>query len=204
MPDGTVYVIDDDADVRTSMRRLFATAGLSVETFRSAREFLAAPELQGPCCVLTDILMPEMDGLDLQDLLAARDARMPVIIITAHADVPRTLRAMKRGAVDLVQKPVDPKVILDIVQRAIDRDRERRRAHSEAESLLRRVRMLTPREREVVDFVIEGHTSPEIAAKLGVSVKTIHAHRSNAMKKVGASSAAQLAQLVMKSRATPP
>jgi FixJ family two-component response regulator len=203
MPDGTVYVIDDDADVRSSMRRLFTIAGLSVQTFRSAREFLDAPELRGPCCVLTDILMPEMDGLDLQDILATRDNHVPVIIITAHADVPRTLRAMKRGAVDLVQKPVDPTVILETVQRAIERDRERRRAQSEGESLQRRARTLTSRELEVVDLVIEGHTSPEIAAKLGVSVKTIHAHRSNAMKKMGASSAAQLAQLVTKSR-TPP
>jgi RNA polymerase sigma factor (sigma-70 family) len=200
MADPTVFVVDDDAGVRNSMRRLISSVGLHVETFRSAHEFLRAYDPQAPGCAVMDVRMPEMSGLEVQERLAEADYSIPIIFVTGHADVPMAVRSIKAGAVDFIEKPYRPQSLLDGIQHALTLDEHRRREWQESTEIRSRLSRLTPREREVLDLVVDGRTSKEIAQRLGLSPKTVHVHRSEVMLKMKAGSVAELARLVVTAR----
>lgn len=194
----TVFVVDDNPDVRTSVRRLMQSDGLAVETYASADEFLAAFDPARPGCLLLDVRLRGANGLDLQDELRRRAAQLPIIVITAYANVPTSVRALKSGAVDFLQKPVSSKVLLERVRAAIDHDRAARAAAAESAAIEHRLGRLTPRERQVMKLLAEGRTSKEIAVLLNVSTRTIEAHRHMLLSKMEVSTAAQLVGLVMR------
>jgi FixJ family two-component response regulator len=193
-----VYVVDDDPSVRVAMERLLKSVGLSVKTFASAREFLdqATPEWSG--CLIVDLRMPGMGGLDLQDQLSARQVSLPVIFLTGYGTVLASVRAMKAGAVDFLEKPVDDQRLLDAVQEALERDREARRNQAEMQALDQRLAILTPREYEVFTFIISGRLNRQVAAALGTTEKTIKVHRARIMKKLECASLAELVRLAEK------
>jgi FixJ family two-component response regulator len=188
----TVFVVDDDPSVRGSLGRLFKSVGLMVELFTSAREFLDRRPAYGPACLVLDVRMPELSGLDLQAELARVGVAIPIILITAHGNVPMSVRAMKAGAADFLEKPVDEQELLDAVNRALERDRQTRQGQAEVAGLRSRLESLTPREREVLAYVVVGRLNKQIAADLGVSEKTIKVHRARVMEKMKVSSLAEL------------
>lgn len=190
-----VYVVDDDASVRTAIGRLLRSVGLEIQVFASATEFLAFARPDRPSCVVLDVRMPRLSGLDLQQELAASGAALPVIFVTGHADVPMSVRAMKAGAVDFLPKPFHDQDLLDAVQRAIATDRERRLRESDLAAVRRVYETLTPREREVLSHVVSGALNKQIAGALGTSEKTIKVHRARIMDKMGAESLADLVRL---------
>jgi FixJ family two-component response regulator len=193
-----VYVVDDDPSVRVAMERLLKSVGLTVKTFASAREFLdqATPEWSG--CLIADLRMPVMGGLDLQDQLSARQVSLPVIFLTGYGTVPASVRAMKAGAVDFLEKPVDDQRLLDVVHEALERDREARLNQAEMQALDQRLSALTPRENEVLTFIISGRLNKQAAAELGTTEKTIKVHRARIMEKLQCSSLAELVRLAEK------
>jgi FixJ family two-component response regulator len=193
-----VYVVDDDPSVRVAMERLLKSVGLTVKTFASAREFLdqATPEWSG--CLIADLRMPVMGGLDLQDQLSARQVSLPVIFLTGYGTVPASVRAMKAGAVDFLEKPVDDQRLLDAVHEALERDREARLNQAEMQALDQRLSALTPRENEVLTFIISGRLNKQAAAELGTTEKTIKVHRARIMEKLQCSSLAELVRLAEK------
>lgn len=193
--EATIRVVDDDPAFRKSLRWLLESAGLNVRTFASAPEFLKGDDPDRPGCLLLDIRMPGMGGLELQQQLQQSGTHIPVIIITAHGDVPAAVRAMKSGALDFLEKPLDDQHLLDQIRRAVDADIARRERLAEQSELDRKRSRLTAREREVMELVVLGRSSREIGDDLGVSFKTIAAHRSKIMSKMGASSVAQLIQV---------
>lgn len=197
-PKPAVYVVDDDPSVRVAMERLLKSVGLSVKTFASAREFLdqATPEWSG--CLIVDLRMPGMGGLDLQDQLSARQVSLPVIFLTGYGTVPASVRAMKAGAVDFLEKPVDDQTLLDAVHKALERDREARRNKAEMQDLDQRLAILTPREYEVLTLIISGRLNKQVAAELGTTEKTIKVHRARIMKKLQCASLAKLVRLAEK------
>lgn len=190
-----VYVVDDDPSVRVAMERLLKSVGLTVETFASAREFLdqAAPEWSG--CLIVDLRMPGMGGLDLQDQLSASQVSLPVIFLTGYGTVPASVRAMKAGAVDFLEKPVDDQTLLDAVHKALERDREAWRNQAKMQALHQRLAALTPREYEVLTFIISGRLNKQAAAELGTTEKTIKVHRARIMEKLQCASLAELVRL---------
>lgn len=190
-----VYVVDDDPSVRVAMERLLKSVGLTVETFASAREFLdqATPEWSG--CLIVDLRMPEMGGLDLQDQLGASQVSLPVIFLTGYGTVPASVRAMKAGAVDFLEKPVDDQTLLDAVHKALERDREAWRNQAKMQALHQRLAALTPREYEVLTFIISGRLNKQAAAELGTTEKTIKVHRARIMEKLRCASLAELVRL---------
>ena len=190
-----VYVVDDDASVRTAIGRLLRSVGLEIQLFASATEFLAFTRPERPGCVVLDVRMPRLSGLDLQQELAAAGAALPIIFVTGHADVPMSVRAMKAGAVDFLPKPFHDQDLLDAVQRAIAADRERRRHESELAAVRNVYETLTPREREVLSYVVSGALNKQIAGSLGTSEKTIKVHRARIMDKMGVESLADLVRL---------
>jgi len=190
-----VYVVDDDASVRTAIGRLLRSVGLEIQLFASATEFLAFARPERPGCVVLDVRMPRLSGLDLQKELAAAGATLPIIFVTGHADVPMSVRAMKAGAVDFLPKPFHDQDLLDAVQRAIAADRERRRRESGLAAIRGVYETLTPREREVLSYVVSGALNKQIAGSLGTSEKTIKVHRARIMDKMGAESLADLVRL---------
>ncbi len=190
-----VYVVDDDASVRNAIGRLLRSVGLEIQVFASATEFLAFARPDRPSCVVLDVRMPRLSGLDLQQELAASGAALPVIFVTGHADVPMSVRAMKAGAVDFLPKPFHDQDLLDAVQRAIAADRERRLRESDLAAVRRVYETLTPREREVLSYVVSGALNKQIAGALGTSEKTIKVHRARIMDKMGAESLADLVRL---------
>ncbi len=193
----TVFVVEDDQDVRDSLARTLASVDLPYELFSSATEFLDTIDLDRPGCLVTDIRMPGMSGLDLQSFLSARKNALPVIIITGFADVPVAVKAMKVGAVDFLEKPFSSQVFLDAVRKALAvdaRDREQRRIESDIEA---RVARLTPREKQVLKLVVAGNPNKLIAYDLGLSPKTVEFHRANVMSKMSAESVAELVQMVL-------
>ena len=190
--EATVFVVDDDPAVRESLEYLIESVGLNVASYATAQGFLDAFDPSKPGCLVLDVRMPGISGLDLLDALAERKALLPVIIITGHADVPMAVRAMKTGAVDFIEKPFNDQVLLDRVQRAIDEDSKTRVERSQAESIAAKRATLTPRELEVMDLVVAGHSNKDIAAKLGLSQKTVEAHRAHVMQKMQADSLAEL------------
>lgn len=195
--DKTIFVVDDDKVVRDSLSWLISSVGLHVETFASAQDFLNAYDPARPGCLLVDVRMPGMSGLELQKRLAENPHCLPVIIVTGHGDVQMAVRAMKDGAFDFIEKPYNDQVLIDLVQKAVhecERRRNEQTGHQEIEAL---VDSLTPRERQVMGMIVEGNTNKQIAYGLDISDKTVEAHRAKVMEKLRASSLADLIRKVM-------
>lgn len=192
-----VFVVDDDQAMRNSLKWLIESVGLRVKTFDSADAFLAAcyPGLAG--CLLLDVRMPGMSGLELQSHLKRQEFRMPVIIITGHGDVAMAVQAMKDGAVDFIEKPFNDEALLGSIRKALDYDKERRGVNALKAEVAARLAELTPREHEVMMMVTDGKSNKEIAAALGVSTKTIEAHRARVMEKMRAGSLAELVRMAL-------
>jgi len=190
-----VFLVDDEPSVRRSMTRLLASAGFTVEAFASAREFLARAPYAGPCCLVLDVRMPGLSGLELQETLAAAGRRMSIVFVTGHVDVPMSVRAMKRGAADLLTKPVDDKVLLAAIQRALAKDVADLGEEARVAEVRKRVTLLSPRETEVFALVVTGMLNKQIASALGISEKTIKVHRARVMEKMQARSVAELVRL---------
>lgn len=193
---GRVFIVDDDPSVLKGLGRLLGSCGFAVEAFSSARAFLAAHSSRPrPSCAVLDVKMPELDGLDLQQELAARGSCMPVVFITGHGDIPTTVKAMKGGAVDFLSKPVDEQDLLDAIRQALAGDEAHHAAENDKEKVLERVRRLTPREHEVLCHVIAGRLNKQIAHALGIAEKTVKVHRGRVMEKMAADSVADLVRL---------
>ena len=193
----TVFVVDDDEAVRTSLKLLLRSVGLPVETFTSAQEFLDRFDADRPGCLVLDIRMPGMSGLELQEHLNAMHAMIPVVFITGHGDVPMAVEAMQHGAVDFIQKPFRDQDLIDRINQALEKDRENRAGLHERDNIRTRIADLTPREREVLDLVSAGKANQVIASDLDVSQRTVEIHRARVMEKMGASSLAHLVRMVI-------
>jgi FixJ family two-component response regulator len=196
-----VHLVDDDAALRDSLQWLLESAGYRVASHASAEDFLAAYDPAQPGCLVLDIRMPGMSGLELQDELARKDCPIPIIFITGHGDVPTAVSAMKKGAIQFLEKPFNDQVFLGLVDNAIADDARARAEADGQRSFEERLARLTQREREVMDDIVAGLRNREIAEKLGVSIKTVEAHRAKVMQKTGAASLAELVQLVHSSAA---
>jgi RNA polymerase sigma factor (sigma-70 family) len=193
-----VFVIDDDPSVRTSLKFLISTVGLQIESFDSAEAFLRGKLSDGPSCLVLDVRLRGMSGLDFQRELAARNIRTPIVFITGHGDIPMSVRAMKAGAVEFLAKPFRDQDLLDAIRIALERDRARRDQEKDATELQQRFASLTPREREVVSMVVSGMLNKQIAGQLGTAENTVKVHRSRAMEKMHAQSLADLVRMVEK------
>lgn len=193
----TVFVVDDDAAVRESLAMLLESAGLRVESYVSAREFLAEGDLSRPGCLILDIRMPGLSGLDLQDVLVERGVQLPVIMLTGHGDVPAAVRAMRGGAVDFLEKPFDSEVLLERIRQAFERDAELRRDSATQAALAERLSQLTQREREIMELIVAGNANKVIALDLDISERTVELHRARIMRKMGARSLAELMRMVL-------
>ncbi|MGH7340138.1 MAG: response regulator transcription factor [Candidatus Rokuibacteriota bacterium] len=187
-----VFVIDDDDSVRRSLERLLRSVDLDVETFASAQDFLRKPLPDRPSCVVLDLRLPGPSGLELQESLIRAGHDVPIVFISGHADVPSSVRAIKAGAVDFLQKPFSDQALLDIIHGGLRRDRERRRDRAEVGGIRARFDTLTPRERDVLGLVIQGRLNKQIAGELGISEKTVKFHRGRVMDKTQAGSVAEL------------
>ena len=203
-PESIVFVVDDDPSVRRAIGRLIGCAGLEVELFGSAQEFLASERPNVPSCLVLDIRLPGISGLNLQRQLAKANIHIPIIFITAHGDIPMTVRAMKAGALEFLTKPFRDQDLLDAIQLALERDRGRRQQEAELAALRERFELLSPREREVVDLVVSGMLNKQIAARIGTAENTVKVHRSRAMEKMQAPSLADLVKMVDRLRIPAP
>lgn len=192
-----VFVVDDDEAVRNSLRLLVKSVGLTAAALVSAQEFLASYDPLQPGCLLLDVRMPGMSGLELQQRLNLRGAVIPVIFITGHGDVPMAVEAMQQGAFDFLQKPFRDQDLIDRIQRALEKDRANRAALGERSHIREQHETLTPREREVLALVTSGKANKIMAADLGLSQRTIEIHRARVMEKMGASSLAHLVRMVL-------
>jgi RNA polymerase sigma factor (sigma-70 family) len=195
-PESVVFVVDDDPSVRSAIKRLIGSVGLQVELFGSAQEFLASRLPNVPSCLVLDIRLPGISGLTLQRQLAEANSQIPIIFITAHSDVPMTVRAMKAGAVEFLTKPFCDQDLLDAIHLALERDRGRRQQEEELAALRERFELLSPREREVVGMVVSGMLNKQIAAQIGTAENTVKVHRSRAMEKMQANSLADLIKMI--------
>jgi FixJ family two-component response regulator len=191
----TVFVVDDDPSIRTAVQRLLASVGLACETFATAAEFLKRAETGIVGCLILDVRMPGPSGLELQRVLASSGNNIPIIIVTAHADVPLTVRAMKEGALEVLTKPFDDQVFLDLVSEALATGGQREEHRARMERLSVRYETLTPREREVMALVVTGMLNKQIAGVLGTTEKTVKVHRSQVMHKMQADSLAALVRM---------
>ncbi|KPK58947.1 MAG: hypothetical protein AMS21_10270 [Gemmatimonas sp. SG8_38_2] len=200
----TVFVVDDDSGVRDSLELLVRSVGLHAETYPSAHDFLEAYDPERPGCLVLDVRMPGMSGLDLQRELASRRCILPIIFITAHADVPMAVEAVKAGAADFVQKPFRDQDLIDKIQHAIETNARARKDLADRTRIASRIASLTPREREVMAHVVEGKANKAIAHALDLSQRTVEIHRARMMEKMQATSVAQLVQMVMNSEDQPP
>jgi FixJ family two-component response regulator len=198
-----VFIIDDDASVRKALSRLLRSAGHACETYPSAQAFLARVPHAGPCCVVLDFRMPGLDGLALQEALAAAGRDDPIIFITGHGDVPTCARAMKAGAVDFLPKPFRDEDLLTAIAKSLDQSRHFCQAREETARIRTLVDRLTPREQEVLEGVIGGRLNKQIAAQLGTCEKTVKVHRGRVMRKMGVVSVAELVRLTEKIRIGP-
>jgi RNA polymerase sigma factor (sigma-70 family) len=195
--DATVFVVDDDQAMRTSLQWLIESTGMSVRTYESADVFLASYYPGRPGCLLLDVRMPGMSGLELQSHLAREGYRLPVILITGHGDVAMAVKAMKAGAVDFIEKPFHDEDLLRSIGRALDHDRRHRANQNARAEIAARLAELTPREHEVMAMVTDGKSNKDIAAALGVSAKTVEAHRARVMEKMRAESLAELVRMAL-------
>ncbi|MGC2474091.1 MAG: response regulator [Candidatus Sulfotelmatobacter sp.] len=197
-PRPLVFVVDDDPVVCTALKRLIQSVGLAVETFTSARDFLQAKHAQVPSCVVLDVRLPDLSGLNLQEKLADAKIDLPIIFITGYGDIPMTVRAMKAGALEFLTKPLKDQELLDAIQRGIEQHRTRLNERAEITKLQTRYDSLTPRERQVFPLVAQGRLNKQIAAELGASEKTIKIHRGQVMLKMKADSVADIVRMAQK------
>jgi FixJ family two-component response regulator len=188
----TVFIIDDDPSARRGLARLIRTAELSVESFASAEEFLNSDRRDGPGCIVLDVRMKGMSGPQLQEELKKTGSGLPIVFLSGHGDVPTTARAMKKGAVDFLTKPVDAEDLLAAVRASLAKDAENRMEHEEIRSFRERIKTLTRREYEAMTFVISGILNKQIADEMGISVDTVKIHRGRVMKKMAVASVAEL------------
>ena len=194
-PEPIVFVIDDDRMIREALQSLIRSVGLRVETFASAQDFLVAKRPDVPACLVLDVRMPGLSGLDLQVKLAEANIMIPIIFITGHGDIPMSVRAMKEGALEFLTKPVRGQELLDAVQKALDRDRGLRKDRAELREIRARFDLLTPRETEVLKLVVAGLLNKQIAYELGTSELTVKTHRAHVMEKTQADSLARLVRM---------
>jgi FixJ family two-component response regulator len=194
-PAPVIFIVDDDPSVRKSLTRVMTAAGYAVEAFASAREFLAREPYTGPSCLVLDVRMPGLSGLDLQDALAGTGRRTPIVFITGHGDISMSVKAMKAGAADFLTKPFDVEQVLEAVERAVTKDVKDAGDAALTEAVRERVKLLTPRETEVFALVVTGMLNKQIAAELGVGEKTVKVHRARVMEKMQAGSLAELVRL---------
>ena len=192
-----VFVVDDDQAMRNSLKWLIESVGMQVETYASASEFIDSYYPGRAGCLLLDVRMPGMSGLELQAYLSRQEIRIPIVIITGHGDVSMAVRAMKAGAVDFIEKPFNDQALLDSIRNALDFDEQQRSLQAQRAEIAARLAQLTPREHEVMEMVTEGRSNKEIAAELGVSAKTVEAHRARVMDKMQADSLAELVRMAL-------
>jgi FixJ family two-component response regulator len=197
-PDKLVFVVDDDAPLRESLADLLRSIGLSVETFPSAQEFLQSKRPDVPSCLVLDVRLKGLSGLDLQKRLIAGDIEIPIVFITGHGDIPMAVQAMKAGAVEFLRKPFREQDLLDAIQQALERDRDGREQRAEIAKLRKRFDSLTPREREVMTLVVAGLLNKQVAGELGTSEASVKVHRQHVMEKIGADSLAKLVRMADK------
>lgn len=197
-PEPVVFVVDDDAAIRNSLLRLIQSVGLKIRTFRSGEEFLEDFDPDAPGCLVLDVRMRGMSGLDVQKKLTAMGAPIPIIILSGHGDVPMAVRALKAGASDFMEKPFSPQILIDRIRQVIEQDAETRRQRAERKIIQHRLSCLSDRQREVLDLVVAGLTTNQIARRLSLSPKTVYAHRAEALGKMKTGSIADAArQLVL-------
>jgi len=199
----TVFVVDDDISIRESLESLIRSTGCEPETFASAREFLARPRITTPSCLVLDISLPDLNGLDLQKRIASDRIDMPIIFITGHGDVPTTVRAMKAGAIEFLLKPFNDEALLRAVRHAIERSTNALRREAELDVLRSCYAALTPREREVLVLVVSGLSNKQVGGELGISEITVKAHRGRVMEKMRADSLPNLVKIATRLRLTP-
>jgi FixJ family two-component response regulator len=192
-----VYVVDDDDALRDALRFLLESAGYSAEAYAEAEQFLAVPRLAPGSCIILDVRMPGMSGIELQRELARRGSTLPIIFLTAHGDVPMAVGAVKQGAFDFIEKPFEDERLLRLVEEALKLDAAARERQARHLTAVARLDTLTPREREVLDCVVSGKLNKRTAEELGISIKTVEAHRAKLMQKLHVDSAAQLVRLVI-------
>jgi FixJ family two-component response regulator len=190
-----VLVVDDDPSVRKALCRLLKAAGMQVQGFASAEEFLEQPLPDGPACIVLDLQMPGSSGLDLQRTLVEKNASVPIVFLTGHGDIPITVQAMRGGAVDFLPKPVNDRDLLAAVGQALARHAETRRAGAEAADIRQRAESLSPREHEVMELVVRGLANKQVGRQLGVTEKTVKVHRAQVMRKMGAASLPDLVRM---------
>jgi FixJ family two-component response regulator len=194
----TVFVVDDDTSVRTALKRLIQSVGFQVETFDSAQAFLEHGSHDGPACLILDVRMPEMSGIELQQQLTRVGLGMPIVFITGHGNIPMSVKAMKAGALDFIEKPFEDQKLIDAINLAIKKNKKFRTEQAEINDLQRRVDSLTPREHEVFILVVSGMLNKQIAFDLGMSEKTVKVHRARVMDKMKAKSLADLVRMAEK------
>jgi FixJ family two-component response regulator len=198
--DSTVFVVDDDDAVRDALSMLIRSVGLRVKTFPDARAFLESHQPDRPGCLVLDVRMPGMSGLELQERLNGMRSALPIIFITGHGDVPIAVSAMRGGAVNFLQKPFDDQELLDSVHNSLEQNANMLRRLADREAIVTALRSLTAREREVLDRIVDGAPNKAVAYDLDLSERTVEIHRARAMKKMGAESLAELVQMVMRAR----
>ena len=203
MSEHTVFIIDDDPSARRGVTRLVRAAGLNAESFPSAEDFLASGKVDAPGCIVLDVKMPEMTGPELQAELDKAEHCLPIVFLSGHADVPIAAKAMKRGAVDFLTKPVDRDDLLEAIRVSLEKDEENRAREAEHADAEARIEELTPREREVMTWVITGMLNKQIAAELDISEETVKIHRGRVMQKLGVVSVAELVRLCEKAGIPP-
>jgi RNA polymerase sigma factor (sigma-70 family) len=193
-----VFVVDDDPSVRSSLKFLLSSVGLQVESFDSAETFLQRKPPDAPSCLVLDVRLRGLSGLDFQRELAARNVRIPIVFVTGHGDIPMSVRAMKAGAIEFLTKPYRDQDLLDAVRVALERDRARREQEKDLTDLRQRFESLTPREQEVISMAVSGRLNKQIADQLGTAENTVKVHRSRAMEKMNAQSFADLVRMIEK------